>query len=37
MTQFVADPTAALDTSCVETAPVLGFVLPDGSMSKEEE
>jgi pimeloyl-ACP methyl ester carboxylesterase len=35
MTQFVADPSATLDTSCVATAPVLGFVLPDGSMSKE--
>jgi pimeloyl-ACP methyl ester carboxylesterase len=35
MTQFVANPTAALDTSCLETTPLLGFVLPDGSMSKE--
>ena len=37
MTQFVLDPTAPLDTSCVEETPVLGFVLPDGSMSQEAE
>jgi len=35
MTQFVLDPTAKLDTSCVAEAPVVGFVLPDGSSSKE--
>jgi pimeloyl-ACP methyl ester carboxylesterase len=35
MTQFVLDPTATLDTSCLEDAPVVGFVLPDGSSSKE--
>ena len=35
MTQFVLDPTAKLDTSCVKEAPVVGFVLPDGSSSKE--
>ena len=37
MTQFVLDPTAELDTSCVEESPLLGFVLPDGSMSQEVE
>ena len=37
MTQFVLDPTAELDTSCVEDSPLLGFVLPDGSMSQEVE
>ncbi len=37
MTQFVLDPTAPLDTSCVAEAPVVGFVLPDGTSSKEEE
>lgn len=35
MTQFVLDPTAKLDTSCLDEAPVVGFVLPDGSGSKE--
>ena len=35
MTQFVLDPKTAPDTSCVKEAPVLGFVLPDGSISKE--
>jgi pimeloyl-ACP methyl ester carboxylesterase len=34
MTQFVLDPTAALDTSCMDDDPALGFVLPDGSSSK---
>ena len=37
MTQFVLDPTAPLDTSCVEESPLLGFVLPDGSMSQETD
>ena len=35
MTQFVSDPTTKPDTSCVKEAPVLGFVLPDGSSSRE--
>jgi hypothetical protein len=35
MTQFVLDPTTKPDTSCVKEAPVLGFVLPDGSMSRD--
>jgi hypothetical protein len=35
MTQFVVDPAAPLDTSCTEESPLLGFVLPDGSMSRE--
>jgi D-alanyl-D-alanine carboxypeptidase len=35
MTQFVLDPTAELDMSCVEETTLLGFVLPDGSMSQE--
>jgi pimeloyl-ACP methyl ester carboxylesterase len=35
MTQFVLDPTASLDTSCTEASPLLGFVLPDGTMSGE--
>lgn len=35
MTQFVLDPTAPLDISCLAEAPVVGFVLPDGSSSKE--
>ena len=35
MTQFVLDPTTKPDTSCVKEAPVLGFVLPDGSSSKD--
>ena len=34
MTQFVLDPAAELDTSCTGVSPVLGFVLPDGSLSK---
>lgn len=33
-TQFILDPTAALDTSCLAEAPLLGFVLPDGTMSR---
>jgi CubicO group peptidase (beta-lactamase class C family)/pimeloyl-ACP methyl ester carboxylesterase len=37
MTQFVLDPTAPLDTSCVAEALIVGFVLPDGTFSKEEE
>jgi hypothetical protein len=37
MTQFVLDPTAPLDTSCLADAPVVGFALPDGSSSKEAE
>ncbi|WP_129671858.1 alpha/beta fold hydrolase [Candidatus Chloroploca sp. Khr17] len=37
MTQFVLDPTATLDTSCLAEAPVVGFVLPDGSSSKDAE
>jgi pimeloyl-ACP methyl ester carboxylesterase len=32
-TQFILNPTAPLDTSCVAQAPLLGFVLPDGTMS----
>ena len=35
MTQFVLDPTAKLDTSCLAEAPVVGFALPDGSSSKD--
>ena len=35
MTQFVLDPTAPLEIGCVAEAPVVGFVLPDGSSSKE--
>ena len=34
-TQFVLDPTAPLDMSCIEEDQVLGFVLPDGTMSSE--
>ena len=37
VTQFVLDPTATLDLSCTEEVPVLGFVLPDGTMSKQAE
>jgi D-alanyl-D-alanine carboxypeptidase len=37
MTQFVLDPTTKPDTSCVKDAPVLGFVLPDGSNSREAQ
>ena len=33
MTQFVLEPTAKLDTSCVAEAPVVGFGLPDGTSS----
>lgn len=35
MTQFVLDPTAKLDTNCTKESPVLGFVLPDGTSSRE--
>jgi pimeloyl-ACP methyl ester carboxylesterase len=34
MSQFVLDPAAELDTSCMDDDPALGFVLPDGSTSK---
>ena len=34
-TQFILDPTAPLDTSCLAEDLVLGFVLPDGTMSSE--
>lgn len=34
-TQFILAPTAPLDTSCLAEAPVLGFPLPDGTMSNE--
>jgi hypothetical protein len=34
--QFLADPGAALDTSCLQEARVLGFVMPDGTMSREQ-
>ncbi len=37
MTQFVLDPTAELDTSCVEETVLLGFILPDGTMSQEAD
>lgn len=37
MTQFVLDPAAPLDTSCTEESPLLGFVLSDGSMSRETD
>lgn len=33
-TQFILDPDGVLDTSCTEQAPLLGFVLPDGSTSQ---
>jgi D-alanyl-D-alanine carboxypeptidase len=31
--QFIADPSTAPDTSCVETPDYIGFLLPDGSFS----
>ena len=34
-TQFILEPTAPLNTSCLAEAPVLGFPLPDGTMSNE--
>ena len=34
--QFVADPTAELDLTCVEGSPVFPFVLPDGTMSTDD-
>jgi pimeloyl-ACP methyl ester carboxylesterase len=34
--QFLADPAATLDTSCLQEARVLGFVMPDGTMSTEQ-
>jgi len=35
--QFILDPGATLDTSCMQNAQVLGFVLPDGSMSTDRD
>ncbi len=37
MTQFVLNPAAPLDTSCTKNSPPLGFVLPDGSTSREAD
>jgi pimeloyl-ACP methyl ester carboxylesterase len=33
-TQFIADPTATLDTSCLKETNVIGFLLPDGTSSQ---
>jgi pimeloyl-ACP methyl ester carboxylesterase len=35
LTQFLADPAAMLDTSCLQEARAPAFVLPDGSMSRQ--
>jgi len=34
MTAFAADPSASSDLSCIAAVPQRGFVLPDGSMSR---
>jgi pimeloyl-ACP methyl ester carboxylesterase len=34
--QFVGDPGAELDLTCVEGSPVLPFVLPDGTLSTDQ-
>jgi pimeloyl-ACP methyl ester carboxylesterase len=36
MTQFTRNPDARLDTSCMQDAPVMGFVLSDGTMSTDQ-
>lgn len=33
-TQFIADPAAALDTSCLMESNTIGFLLPDGTFSQ---
>jgi pimeloyl-ACP methyl ester carboxylesterase len=37
LARFTRDPAAPLDTSCVRKTPVLGFVLPDGTMSTDHD
>ena len=36
-TQFIADPAATLDTSCLKGSNVIGFLLPDGTFSQAPE
>jgi pimeloyl-ACP methyl ester carboxylesterase len=36
-TQFIADPAATLDTSCLKESNVIGFMLPDGTFSQAPE
>ena len=37
LARFTRDPAAALDTGCMQNTPVLGFVLPDGTMSTDRD
>jgi pimeloyl-ACP methyl ester carboxylesterase len=37
LARFTRDPEAALDTACLRSTPVLGFVLPDGTMSTDRD
>jgi pimeloyl-ACP methyl ester carboxylesterase len=37
LARFTRNPAAPLDTSCVRDTPVLGFVLPDGTMSTDHD
>ena len=35
LSQFTRNPEGSLDTSCMQNAPVMGFSLPDGTMSTD--
>jgi pimeloyl-ACP methyl ester carboxylesterase len=37
LAQFTRNPEAPLDTGCMQNTPVLGFVLPDGTMSTDRD
>jgi pimeloyl-ACP methyl ester carboxylesterase len=37
LARFTRNPAAPLDTGCMRNTPVLGFVLPDGTMSTDHD
>jgi pimeloyl-ACP methyl ester carboxylesterase len=37
LARFTRNPAAQLDTGCVRNTPVVGFVLPDGTMSTDHD
>jgi hypothetical protein len=37
LARFTRNPAAPLDTGCVRNTPVIGFVLPDGTMSTDHD
>ena len=36
LSQFTRNPKGALDTSCMQNAPVMGFSLPDGTLTTDQ-